>query len=115
VDPQARFVFLQAGQAPPKGAEPFDLPGARLGHQGQACTFEVALKEFGLGRDRALRQLAALVSDIDHHRLAAPESAGLDAVLTGLRLAEPDDRKVVARAGHVFDALYARAQAGRRA
>lgn len=115
VDPKARFVFLQAGQAPPKGAEPFDLPGARLGHKGGACTFEVALKEFGLARDAALRDVADLVADLDLHQLKRPESPGLDAILTGLKLAEPDDRKVLARADLLFDALYARAKAARRA
>lgn len=105
VDPDATFHF---GAGPP-GAVPFDVPGAKLGHRGGGCTFETALEDHGLD-DPALRALAALVHDLDMHEMALPESAGLDAILQGLRLAEPDDHKVLERASLVFDALYARAK-----
>lgn len=111
VDPKAEFVFLAAGEAPPKGATAFDLPGAELGHRGTDCTFDTLLKLHKLDKDPALRGLADLVRDLDLHRMERPESAGLDAILHGLRLAEPDDHKVLERAALVFDALYARERA----
>lgn len=111
VDPKARFVFLEPGAPVPRGATPFDLPGAALGHHGRRCTFDAAVRAFGLERDPALRRVADLVRDLDLHEGKRPEGAGLAAVLDGLLLAEPDDRRVLAHAAVVFDALYARARA----
>lgn len=112
VDKDARFHFVPPGGDLPPGATPFDLPGARLGHRGERCTFEAVLADHGLDRDPALAALGRLVRDVDLHEMALPESAGLDAILAGLRLAEPDDHRVLERAALVFDALYARARAG---
>lgn len=110
VDRDARFRFVQPGEEMPKDAEPFDVPGARMGHRGDKCTFESVLADHGLDKDPALAAVARLVHDVDMHEMALPESAGLDAVLTGLRLAESDDHRVLERAALVFDALYARAK-----
>lgn len=107
IDPEARFVFGPA----PAGATPFDMPGAAYGHHGDACTFETTLAKHGLDKDPALADLAALVHDLDFHRMRRAESAGLDAVLTGILLDEPDDQRALVRAFAVFDALHARAKA----
>jgi len=104
VDPHATFVFAES---PPAGATPFDLPGVKYGHHGNDCTFETVLKEHKLGKDKALAGVAALVHDLDMHEMKRDESAGLDAILRGILLAEKDDHKVVERAALVFDALYA--------
>ena len=110
VDKDARFHFVPPGGELPEGAQPFDLPGARMGHRGDKCTFESVMMDHGLDRDPALAAVARLVHDVDMHEMSLPESAGLDAILAGLRLAEPDDHRLLERAGHVFDALYARAK-----
>lgn len=112
VDPGATFGFVAAGAAIPKGATAFDMPGAKHGHRGKDCTFETVMKDHKLENDRALLAVAKLVHDLDFHEGKLPESAGLDAILRGLALAEPDDARVLERAAIVFDALYARAAAG---
>lgn len=112
IDPKAEFVFVQPGAEVPAGAEPFDMPNARYGHRGRDCTFETAMKEHKLDRDPALRGVAAIVHDLDMHENRLPETAGLDAILKGLKLSEPDDHKVLEKASVLFEALYARAGAG---
>lgn len=111
VDPKARFRFLAPGAASPRGAIGFDMPEGQHGHRGKLCTFEALMRDEGLNKDPALRRVAALVHDVDFHALREPEGPGLDAVLNGLLLHEPDDRAVLARAFDVFDALYARERA----
>lgn len=112
VDKEATFAFVPPGGPMPKGATPFDLPGAKHGHRGNDCTFETTIKEHKLEKDKALVALARIVHDLDLHEHKLPESAGLDAILRGLALAEPDDQRVLERSAVLFDALYARAQAG---
>lgn len=111
IDPQASFAFAPPGAEFPLGATPFDVPGAKAGHRGESCTFETLVADHKLGSDPGVAALARLVHDIDFHLLELPESPGLDAILRGLVLAEPDDQKVLERAWAVFDALYARARA----
>lgn len=111
IDRGATFGFLAPGETPDEEDTPFDLPGVRYGHRGKLCTFEVALGEHGLDRDVALVAIAALVHDIDFHKSRLPESAGLDAILRGLALAEPDDKALLAKSAILFDALYAREKA----
>lgn len=111
IDKAATFAFIQPNDEVPKGGTPFDLPGVEYGHQGDACTFEVAVQKHGLDKDEALARVAQLVHDVDFHKMKLPESAGLDAILYGLKLTEPDDHRVLENSYIVFDSLYARAKA----
>lgn len=112
VDPKAEFAFVQPGAEVPAGAEPFDMPDARYGHRGRDCTFETVAKERKLDKDPGVRGVAAVVHDLDLHENRLPESAGIDAILKGLKMAEPDDLAVLDKAGIIFEALYARAKGG---
>ena len=83
--------------------------GAEFTHQGEDCTFETMLKEFGLVESKGLREIAEIVHDIDlkddkFHRL---EAAGVNAIIEGLSKVLRDDRKLLQQAGVVFDGLYA--------
>lgn len=109
IDPRAEFVFVQPGTDVPPGLEPFDMPNVRYGHRGRDCTFETVMKEHKLDKDPGLRGVAAIVHDLDLHEMKLPESAGLDAILKGLKMAEPDDHAVLDKSAIVFEALYARA------
>jgi hypothetical protein len=109
IDAKAEFVFVPPGGDAPKDAEPFDMPNVRLGHRGRDCTFETVMKEHKLDKDAGILGVAALVHDLDLHEMKLPESAGLDAILKGLKMAEPDDHKVLEKSVVVFDSLYARA------
>lgn len=111
IDPAATFLFVASKKDTPASGTPFDMPGAKHGHHGSDCTFETVVKEYWLGKDPALQKIASLVHDLDFHKLERSESHGVEAILTGLLLTEPDDHKVLEKSGILFDALYAREKA----
>ena len=81
---------------------------AEFTHQGDLCTFEVLLQEFGLA-DAALRALADIVHDVDlkeakHRR---PETAGVDHLVLGIAWSTADDEGRIAQGATLFDGLYA--------
>ena len=111
VDPRAEFAYLPAGEvlgaARATGAIAFDIPGGAIEHDGELCSFDVALRDFGL-RDPALDELASIVRGADTDRLdLAPQSAGLLAVSLGLGRLYADDRELLEQGMAVYDALYA--------
>jgi hypothetical protein len=106
VDKDATFAFVTPGAPLPPKATPFDLPGTKHGHHDDDCTFETVVKLSKLEKDAGLAGVARIVHDLDMHQMKRAESAGLDAILKGLVLAELDDHRVLERAFSVFDALY---------
>lgn len=116
IDRQAEFVWLPADANPPRtprGALGFDYDGARFSHVGARVTFEVLIASFGLDGDAALQRLARAVHYLDAGGIPAPEAAGLESVLAGLRELHADDTPLMAAAAAVFDALYAAPQPAR--
>lgn len=110
IDPEARFVWLAdpAGATPaPRGALGFDYDGARFTHIGSRVSFEVLAASFGLDTDPRLQRIARAVHFLDVGGIPAPEAAGLEAVLSGLREVHAEDDPLTLAAGSVFDALYA--------
>jgi hypothetical protein len=109
IDPQAQFVWLADPLKPPRGVLGFDYDGARFTHTGSLVTFEVIAASFGLDSDPRLQRIARAVHYLDVGGIPAPEAAGLEAVLAGLRALHADDDELCAAAASVFDALYAAA------
>jgi hypothetical protein len=106
IDPEARFVWLADTARPPRGAIGYDYDGARFTHVGALVTFEVLAASFALESDNRLRRIAASVRYLDAGGIPAPEAAGLEAVLAGLREQHADDNLLLTAAAAVFDALY---------
>jgi len=109
IDPKAEFLFVPPGTpALPKGAEPFDIPGARLSHHRGHCTLNTLLREYSL-KDPILQRVAAIVDEADTVQEVAfePIAPGLDFICRGLRLTSPDDRTALERGMLVYEALYA--------
>lgn len=109
IDPKARFLFVPKGAASlPKGAEPFDIPGARLSHHGGHCSFHTMLREYQL-HDPALDRIARIIDEADtvQEVMLEPAAAGLDLVCRGIRRTSPDDYIAIERSAFVYDALYA--------
>jgi hypothetical protein len=109
VDPAAEFEFVAAGAIMlPDGAEPFDVPGARLSHRGGHSSFHTIVREYGLD-DPILQRIAQLVdeADVTQEVTIEPAAPGLDLICRGLRLTSPDDRTAVERGALIYDALYA--------
>ncbi len=107
IDPQATWVWLDDPARTPRGTIGFDFDGARFTHLGSRVTFEVLMASFGFDGDAALLRIARAVHYLDAGGIPAPEAAGLEAVLAGLREQHADDDSLVVAAAAVFDALYA--------
>jgi hypothetical protein len=106
IDQQARFLWLEHPQDCPADALGFDYDGARFSHIGRRVTFETLLASFGLEGDAALKRLGALVHTLDVGG-TAPEAAGFEAMLKGLKSRITDDDSLLADGGQLLDDLYA--------
>ncbi|KVE75021.1 chromate resistance protein ChrB domain-containing protein [Burkholderia vietnamiensis] len=107
IDARARFVWLASPADCPADALGFDFDGAAFTHVGERVTFEVLLASFGLDGDRALARLGAIVHALDVGGPAAPEAAGLEAVMAGARERAQDDEQLLEQMAVVLDAFYA--------
>lgn len=113
IDPKATFAFISEGQSPPpKGGEPFDIPGVRLSHHKGHCSFHTFLDEYKLA-DPVLRRIARIVDEADTIQEVNVETvaAGLDLICRGIRRTSPDDHTAVERGAALYDALYAELEA----
>jgi hypothetical protein len=107
VDSKARFRFIDPKEPPRRGELRFDMVGGDFTHEGDRCTFETLLARVGPG-DRALTEIAEIVHDIDlkDDKFSRAEAPGLERVLTGLVLANPEDEARLERGFVLFDELY---------
>ena len=109
IDPRAKFRFVdEKTYRPGRGETRFDMFDGEYTHEGDQCTFEVLLARFALHEDPALRALGEMVHDIDlkETRFARPETAGLEAVVDGIRRGYARDEERLARGSAVLDAFY---------
>ena len=111
VDAEAEFLFAPGDQvmavAEREGATPYDVPNVELGHHGAECSFDAIIDKYKL-TDPALQRMAVIVRGADTNAFdLAPESAGLEAIAEGFRLAYQDDQEQLAAELPVYDALYA--------
>ena len=106
IDPNARFLWLAAPADCPADALGFDFDGAEFTHVDAKVTFEVLLASFGLTKDAALDRLGGLVHYLDAGGIPAPEAAGLEAMIRGMRQRLADDDELLTEATKVFDAFY---------
>ena len=110
IDTQAEFFFVPAGHSTlPADCEPFDIPGVRLTHRRNHCTFHTMLREYKLD-DPLLERIASIIdeADIAQAVMVEPIAAGLDFICQGIRLISADDHIAVERGQLIYDALYAR-------
>jgi hypothetical protein len=110
IDPEAEFAFVPSGTDPASlDGHTFDMRGAEYSHEGVQCTFEVILSRHGLTDDAALVELGRIIRDADvpPSRSRRPESAGLVAVIDGIQITIPDDRKKLHVTAPLYEALYA--------
>lgn len=110
VDPKAEFIFVPTENieeiVKTQGAIPFDAPGVKLGHREGKCSFETIIEEYGL-KDQVLHELAKIVHAADTKDVeAAPQGAGLSAIMVGIRINSQDDFEAIEKAQYVYDALY---------
>jgi hypothetical protein len=108
VDREAQLKFVAPrGYVPRAGEIRFDMFEAEHTHEGDACTFEVLARRFGLA-EPPIAAIGEIVHDIDVRdgKYGRPETAGIERVITGIALTEPDDLARIALGSKLFDALY---------
>ncbi|HLZ48558.1 MAG TPA: chromate resistance protein ChrB domain-containing protein [Candidatus Limnocylindria bacterium] len=113
IDKDAEFLYVPAdrvlSEAAQRGATPYDVKDAKLGHHGTECSFDAFVHAYGLDADPALAYMAKVIRGADTaDKGLTPESAGVEALLDGIRmLHHPDDQAQRKASAPVFDALYA--------
>jgi hypothetical protein len=108
VDPAARFAFApDRDSLPADDAIPFDMFGAKFGHQGDTCTFETLCAVVGI-EDRAVARIARIVHDLDlkDGRFGSPEASTVATIIDGMQLATSDDHELLERGITLFESLY---------
>ena len=110
VDADAEIIFVPFDEVLKKaeelGATPFDLPNVEYTHYDDQCTFDYFIKKHQL-KDAALNRIAAIVrgADTDRHDFA-PQSAGLEAIFSGLAYNIKDDQELLELGITIYDGLY---------
>lgn len=114
VDPAAQFHFADgatlAAEAERLEATIYHVPGSALSRQGDAASFEVTCRAYGLlDHDPALALLCRIfnTADIPRGPTQEPEGPGLRAVIDGLLQIEADDHAVLEQGGRIVEAFYA--------
>jgi hypothetical protein len=111
LDPRARFLFVDPDWvldvAASEGGISYDLPGGLFEHEGELCSFDILLREFGLDGFAPLSRIAAIIRGADTNRAElAPQSAGLLAISLGLSARHHDDDHELLKEGFVlYDGL----------
>jgi len=110
VDPEAEFIFVPVEKieetVEKEKAIPYDARGVELGHHGDKCSFDAIVEKYEI-KDPAVLELSKIVRAADTDKMeAAPEAAGLEAVMTGFGVVSKDDYETIAKASPVYDALY---------
>ena len=108
IDRDAKLKFVPPkNYAPEKGELRFDMFEAEYTHEGDSCTFEVLARRFQIS-DPAVSAIAEVIHDIDVHdgKFERPETPGVERLINGIALTQPDDEARIALGSQLFDALY---------
>jgi len=108
IDATARFKFVAAkGYRPEAGELRFDMYEAEFTHDGELCTFEVLVRDFGLTAP-GLRAIAEIVHAIDlKEEPSRPETVGIAHALEGIARRHKDDETRLQEGALLFASLYA--------
>ena len=108
IDREAKLKFVvPKGYLPLAGELRFDMFEAEYTHEGDSCTFEVLAQRFQIS-DAAVTAIAEVIHDIDVHdaKHQRPETPGIERLINGIALTQPNDEARIALGSQVFDALY---------
>lgn len=108
INHNARFKFSTDKKYRPKKDEVrFDMSEAEFTHEGDRCTFEVMIERFRLD-DPALIKIAEIIHDIDlkDGKFARQETAGINALFSGLSMAHQKDEERLERGSVILYELY---------
>lgn len=110
VDKEAEFIYVPYNEVLIKANElnaiPFDVPGVKLTHHGDRCSFDALVLEYKI-KDPAIHAMATIVrgADTDRHEIAV-QAAGLWAISAGLAYNFKSDHELLEKGMLLYDALY---------
>lgn len=108
LDPKARLRFIDPGADQVRRDEiRFDMVAGDFTHEEDRCTFETLVLRTGI-KDPALASVAEIVHDIDikDGKFGHPETSGVQQLLLGILMTNPDDDARLDRGFALFDDLY---------
>ena len=107
IDSKAKFVF-ESKLASNRRVLTFDMLDGDFSHDGDDCTFETLIRQFGI-RDKTACKIAEMVHDADlgDDKFQRPECIGVDRILKGWGREDVSDQEILRRGFQCFDALYA--------
>lgn len=104
VDSKASFIWLKTPKDCPKSALGFDFDGATFTHTDGLVTFEVLAQSFGVDHG-SIKRLGAVIHALDVGGIQPAEAQGVEAMISGLKLATKTDDELLEKVGALFDAL----------
>jgi len=107
IDDHPTFMWLDDPKQRPNGTLGFDFDDADFTHVNHLTTFEALVLAFDLDEDRALARIGAMVQYLDVGGAPAPEAAGFEAILSGMRDRAADDDELLDGMSAILDALHA--------
>jgi len=108
LDPKARLRFIDPGAEEVRPDEiRFDMVAGDFTHEEDRCTFETLVLRTGM-KDPALASVAEIVHDIDikDGKFGHPETSGVQQLLLGMLMTNPNDEARLDRGFALFDDLY---------
>lgn len=106
VDPEARLVWLDKGEAAPAGAVGYAYDGAHFPASETRVSYEEMLHRLNLGGDAALAKIGGIVHSLEMRGEAVPEAAGVQTLLQGAQRRSAGEGELLAEAEKTFDLLY---------
>jgi hypothetical protein len=106
VDPEARVVWLDKGQAMPEDALGFGFDGAHFTNSASRVTYEEMLTRLDLAKNAALARIGGIVHFLEVRGTPVPEALGVQTLLQGAVRRATGDDDLLAEAEKTFDLLY---------
>jgi hypothetical protein len=106
VDPEARVLWLDKGQAMPADALGFGFDGAHFMNSETRVTYEEMLDRVDLAKNPALARIGGIVHFLEVRGTPVPEALGVQTLLQGAVRRSTSEDALLAEAEKTFDLLY---------
>ena len=106
VDPEAKLVWLDKGEAAPAGALGYAYEGAHFAASEARVSYEEMLHRLSLAANPALAKIGGIVHALEMRGQPVPEAAGVQTLLHGAQRRSSGEAALLAEAEKTFDLLY---------
>ena len=106
IDPEAKLVWLDKGEAPPAEVIGFGFEGAQFANSEERVTYEQMLARLDLAGNPALAKIGSIVHSLEIRGATVPEAAGVQTLLQGALRRSPSERELLGEVEKTFDLLY---------